>query len=126
VIYLPYYRDKPSATFQLQDAQKRWRYFQALVDSGADFSIFPLRIAIVLGFDVEKSKKVKLEAADGHIFEAYKTEVSAKLDTRVFRLTIGFVDNQDITPAIGRAGFFETFRVEFDERNKCVKLRSYD
>lgn len=122
---LPYYQDKPSVTFQLQDNKRRWRYFGALVDSGADFSIFPSRTAVILGIDLKKLRRIEVEATDGHVFKAYQTSILAKLGNKIFRIKIGFVDNPQLTPAMGRAGFFETFKVEFDERQKVVKLRAY-
>ena len=123
---LPYYQDKPSVTLQLQDNKKRWRYFKALIDSGADFSIFPSRTAIILGIDFKKLQHIEVEAADGHVFKAYHTSILAKVGNKIFRIKIGFVDNPQLTPAMGRAGFFETFKVEFDERKKVVKLKSHN
>lgn len=123
---LPYYQDKPSVTLQLQDNNKRWRYFKALIDSGADFSIFPSRTAVILGIDLKKLKRIEVEAADGHVFKAYQTSILARVENKIFKIRIGFVDNPQLTPAMGRAGFFETFKVEFDERQKIVGIKSYN
>lgn len=67
----PYQEDRPSLTFQLKSKDK-WKYFTALIDSGADFSIFPY-----------------------------------------------------VSPLIGRQGFFDTFKVIFDQKKKVTILKSF-
>lgn len=122
---LPYYKDRPSVTLQLQTQLKQWKYFTALIDSGADFSIFPLSAAIILDIETEKLKLTKVETADGEIFEIYKTEILAKLENQKFNLPIGFSKKIDITPLVGRSGFFQTFKITFDELEKITILNSY-
>lgn len=95
-----------------------------MVDSGADFSIFPAFAAIVLGIDVEKLQRTTAESADGDLFEIHKTTVSAKVERKEFKLPVGF-SKKNVTPIMGRGGFFETFKIEFDERKKQLHLKVY-
>lgn len=120
----PYQEDRPGLTFKLKSGG-RWKYFTALVDSGADFSIFPLYAAIALGINLKKLKKIKAESADGHFFKIYKTALEAKIDNKFFQLPIGFSEKSNINPLIGREGFFDTFRVTFDQKKRITILEDY-
>lgn len=125
-IILPYIEDRPRLTLQLFSKRgKRWRVFSALIDSGADFSIFPSIAAEVLGIKFHHSKKTDMESADGDTFAVYKVNVPAQFENRRFVLPIGFSTKADIFPLLGRRGFFEAFMVEFDERAKETILRPY-
>lgn len=124
-IVLPYYKGRPSVTIKLRNRKNEVRYFNALIDSGADFAIFPIKAAFSLGIDVQHLEKVHVEAADGHYFETYRTTIQAELGDTPFPLPIGFVAHPYVTQAVGRAGFFDTFKVEFDERKKNVTLKTY-
>lgn len=123
--FLPYQNDRPAVTLQLKTRDNRWKFFTALVDSGADFSILSAFAAIVLGINVEKLPKTTAESADGDLFEIYKTTVSAKVEGKEFKLPVGF-SKKNVTPIMGRAGFFEQFKVEFDERDGKLKLSNYE
>lgn len=124
-IVLPYYKGRPSVTLKLRNRKNEVRFFNALIDSGADFAIFPIKAAFSLGIDVKHLQKVPVEAADGHYFDTYHTTIQAEFDNILFPLPIGFVAHPDVTQAVGRAGFFDTFKVEFDERKKLVTLKAY-
>ncbi len=124
-LILPYQNDRPAVTLQLKTKEKHWKFFTALVDSGADFSIFPAFAAIVLGIEVEKLPKTTAESADGDLFEIHKATLTAKLYEREFFIPIGFSKKQNVTPIIGRAGFFDTFKIEFDEKAKQLSLTPY-
>lgn len=122
---LPYQKEKPYVTLQIFTRKKQWTYVNGLIDSGADFSLFPLSDAIRFGINLKQLKKVNVEAADGDFFHVHKTEVKAKLGGKEFILPIAFSDKPNLTVVIGREGFFETFKIEFDERAEVVTLKSY-
>lgn len=124
-ISIPYYKGRPSVTLQLQAKNKQWKFFIGMIDSGADISVFPARGIPLLGLELGSLEKTKAESADGDQFDVYRTVVSAKLENKIFKLPISFSLKTDIMPLIGRAGFFETFKIEFDERAKVVTLKSY-
>lgn len=119
-----YQEDRPSVTFQLKSGNN-WKYFTALIDSGADFSIFPLYAAVALDINMKKLKKIKAESADGDFFDIYKTTLEAKIDNKFFKLPIGFSEKPNVSPLIGRQGFFDTFKVTFDHKKRMTILGSY-
>lgn len=120
----PYQEDRPSLTFQLKSNDK-WKYFTALIDSGADFSIFPLYAAISLDINLKKLRRIQAESADGDFFDIYKTVLKAKIDDKYFNLPIGFSEKPNVSPLIGRQGFFDTFKVIFDQKKKVTILKSF-
>ena len=122
---LPYLEGLPSVSLAVQGTDGNWKYISGFIDSGADFSIFSLSSAVMLGVSIKFLEKIKTESADGDIFDVYKTTMSAKFENKEFRLAVGFSTKQDIMPLIGRAGFFEAFKITFNEREKKVILNSY-
>lgn len=63
---------------------------------------------------------------DGDIFHVYKTYVRAKFEKHEFSLPVGFSTKPDFMALVGRSGFFETFKIEFDELGKQTILRPYE
>lgn len=123
---LPYIDGLPKVTLQLRTGRKPWRYIPALIDSGAHFSIFSLSHAIAFGISLQRMKKVELESADGDTFYVYKTYLRAKFEKHEFTLPVGFSTKPDLMALVGRSGFFETFKIEFDELGKQTILRPYE
>ena len=120
----PYQEDRPSVTFQLKSGNS-WKYFTALIDSGADFSIFPSYAAIALGINIKKLKKIKAESADEDFFDIYKITLEAKMDNNFFQLPIGFSEKPNVSPLIGRQGFFDTFEVTFNQKKQITILKIF-
>lgn len=123
---LPYTDGLPQVTIRVKTDRKPWRYIPALIDSGADFSIFSLSHAVAFGIHLKQIKKVEVESADGDIFHVYKTYVRAKFEKYEFSLPVGFSTKPDFMALVGRSGFFETFKIEFDELGKQTILRPYE
>ncbi|MBI4235582.1 hypothetical protein HY604_04770 [Candidatus Peregrinibacteria bacterium] len=87
--------------------------------------IFPLYAAISLDINLKKLKRIKAESADGDFFDIYKTVLEAKIGDKYFNLPIGFSEKPNVSPLIGRQGFFDTFKVTFNQREKVTILRSF-
>lgn len=62
----PYIQSRPQITAKLRKRNGRTRYFNFLLDSGADFSLISKSDAIVLGIDYSliESKEIKVEVAN--------------------------------------------------------------
>lgn len=99
----------------------------ALVDSGADSSIFPLEIAAHLGIDLGQCRREDCTTAAGpstqHIWEP-------GLDAQVqaMNVTVHLRGAFSETPVglLGREDFFDAFRVSFDHRRQTFRLEAYD
>jgi len=104
--------------------------FMALLDSGADFSIIPQDVAELLNLDLTKKKekvrgiggwldsiedKITINISKGH--ESYSFIISVKV-------ILGEGDKiGDIPIILGRNGFFNKFKITFDQANERVSLK---
>ena len=94
----------------------------ALVDSGASFSVFRPEIAEYLGITVERGKPVYLTGIGGRIL-GYLHRVPLSVGGKSFRCKIIF--SREFTASfnlLGRDNFFLPFTVSFAERRKKTIL----
>lgn len=102
----------------------------ALLDSGADMSAIDYRIAKSIGINLE-GERVKSFGVSGSIDSVIKTidvTISKDHEKYSFSMPIRVLltnENTHITPTLlGRKGFFEHFKITFDESSKKVSLKS--
>ncbi len=96
----------------------------ALVDSGADSSLFPVQIAPLIGIDVTRCEQATGMTAGGAANRyIWEDGVQATILGRDVRLRGAF----GACPVIllGRGDFFDTFKVAFDQREKTFSLDPY-
>lgn len=103
--------------------------FQSVVDSGADYCVFPANFGDRLGIDIKSGKSVQMSGfgGEGQCFY-HEVNVLVIIDNRTWRFKCfaGFSEqmNELGVGLLGRHGFFELFEeVIFDQRNKIFKLR---
>jgi len=97
----------------------------ALVDSGANISVFRHEIGECLDLEIETGKETLLQGLGGRVI-GYIHEVTMKVEQVSFSCQVVF--SRELTVGVnilGRQDFFEKFRVIFDERKKEVILRVY-
>jgi hypothetical protein len=100
--------------------------FACLVDSGADFCIFPAQFGYKAGIDV-KAGKVFDTSGVGSVATAYYHEIAVGVvlpkQVIYFDCTAGFSFDMELTGVLGRRGFFEAFDcVTFRERQRLIEL----
>ena len=91
-----------------------------VVDTGADFTIFPRKDAFLFGIDLEKETiREKTFGIGGkeRIF-LYKN-LRVKLGNKELRIPVGFLDRNDVPALLGRQHFLELFKVSF-ENHKTI------
>ncbi len=96
----------------------------ALVNSGADSSLFPLQIAPLIGIDVTRCEQATGMTAGGAANRyIWEDGVGATVLERKVRLRGAF----GVCPVIllGRKDFFRAFKVAFDEREQTFSLDPY-
>lgn len=96
----------------------------ALVDSGADSSLFPMQIAGLLGIDLDRCEKAIGMTAGG---PSDRYLWNDGLKTTILGKTLRLRGAFGACPVIllGRGDFFATFKVAFDEREKTFSLEPY-
>lgn len=104
-----------------------------LLDSGADVSAISKDLAELLGLDL-KGKKTDVGGIGGPaeaVLSKVRVKVTAgKHESKTFQVPVFVIlsdDMEDDFPVIiGRAGFFEKFKVEFVEAEGRITLTEYN
>ena len=94
----------------------------ALVDSGANISVFREEIAECLEIVIEDGEEILLQGLGGRIV-GYIHELNVRVDDDEFPCKVVF--SKELTVGLnilGREGFFEYFQVTFNERGKEIIL----
>lgn len=97
---------------------------EALIDSGANISIFNADVAEILGIDVESGKEVYLSGVGGRIL-GYQHTIQVEIDRKFFLAKLIFSREFLVSfNLIGREGVFNKFTICFDEKKKSVELKN--
>ena len=94
----------------------------ALIDSGANISVFREEIAECLEIVIEDGEEILLQGLGGRIV-GYAHKLKVRVDDDEFPCKVVF--SKEFTVGVnilGREGFFEYFQVIFNERDKEVML----
>ncbi len=92
----------------------------ALVDSGADLSIFHGSVGRELGINITKGRKQQFSGiSEGVGIDVYVHRVKLQVigDTRQVEIEAGFTESKNVGAILGQTGFFDNYYVKF-ERNK--------
>jgi hypothetical protein len=97
----------------------------ALIDSGADESLFPVAFAQATGVNLATCAGVQGITAGG-ISQQYQAPnpLEATIMGKTVSLTAKFDPNLPVI-LLGREDFFRRFKVEFDQRHRRVRLTPY-
>ena len=96
--------------------------FDALIDSGADRNLLPLRFATGAGIQFKKTKPRKIYGIGSGYIDAYTAKVNRWVGTKKYETMADFSPQQNV-PILGRDGFFNLFKsIKFDESGKFVYL----
>lgn len=105
------------------EGRKRRRFFKALVDSGATFSVFRAEVARFLGIKIESGKEVYLEGIGGRIL-GYLHNLKVSVDGKYFfKCKIIFSSEFNVSfNLLGRDNFFLPFIISFIEKERKVVI----
>lgn len=101
---------------------------EAIIDSGADFTILPIEIAGILDIKLDGHTKTTFHGAGGNPFPVYPSPINIEhilrqsgFRTINWQTKVFFAESQ---PAIllGHKGFLEKFRVTLDGKRKEVEI----
>ncbi|TSC87486.1 MAG: hypothetical protein G01um101416_469 [Microgenomates group bacterium Gr01-1014_16] len=97
----------------------------AIVDTGADFSIFPNHFAYDLRIDLENDcvKSVTSGVGGNQTIFLYKNPIKVLIGSEEKNVPLAFFDNDEVPALIGRLGFIETFDTEFLKTRTVVFRR---
>lgn len=85
-----------------------------VVDTGADYTIFPRREAALLGIDLNKDCTIHTTFGVGGARNVYLyRNLPVDLDGKQFKIPVGFLDTNEVPPLLGRHQFMELFKTCF-------------
>jgi len=91
-----------------------------IVDSGADFTLFPRINASLFGVDIEKeTEKSQTFGVGGKETVYLYKNLPIRMGEVKLKIPVGFIDRNDVPALLGRQHFMELFKVTF-ERFKTV------
>lgn len=97
-------------------------FFDALIDSGSDRNLFPLRLATALGIKLKKIKPKQIGGIGKVVIDAYTEKINIWLGTKEYKTEADFSPQQQV-PLLGRDGFFNLFKsIKFDEKGQFVYI----
>lgn len=95
----------------------------ALIDSGGELSIFQKKIAHELGINYLATKKIQMFTGVCGKMLIYVHEVRMIIGEKEFNCPVGFSDDYGASfNLLGRQGFFENFKITFNETNHKILL----
>lgn len=97
---------------------------EATIDSGSDYSMFPLDIAIKIGIpNYDNNKVTKFEPIGGESFLGFFRDVILDIRERKFNTFVCFTEKKLNWPVLGCNGFFNLFEVTLDYSKKIIELK---
>lgn len=95
--------------------RKKWLKYTMIVDTGADYTILPMKAAFDLSIDIEKEcSKYSTKGVGGteNVY-FYNKNIPIKISDFEAQIPIGFLERDDIPPILGRHKCLDLFAVHF-------------
>lgn len=94
----------------------------ALLDSGANYSLFRPEVADALGLPIDRGERVNFSGISSEIY-AFLHRVDLKLFEKAFQCEVGFSRKMQTSfNILGRKDFFELHELLFREKEKKVTI----
>lgn len=113
---------RPIIAVSLKSEKSVIRY-EALLDSGADFSIFPVEIADKLGINLNKDKKIYFSGIGDEPMEGIISKIVLEIDNVEINTKVVF-SSVNSKALLGQYGFFDKFIVKFDLVKEEIEIKS--
>lgn len=112
---------RPVIPISLKGTNKVIRY-EALIDTGADFCIFPLGIAKTLNVNLNKDKSLIFSGIDGEPIIGFIADVNLGFG-KIYVLTkVVFAETANVVGVLGQRGFFDHFDVRLSYQKQSIEI----
>lgn len=88
-----------------------------LADTGADISIIPKTLGIILVGDIIKRRRYKIHGMVSSTF-MYVHRLKIRLDGKELLVTVAIANSDNVPPTLGRKHGLDKFKVIFDRGQK--------
>lgn len=98
--------------------------FDALIDSGADLSLFNFEIAEVLDIDLTNAKPANFTGIAGSVDGYRVNNLKLKVDgfSETIEIPACFVDSPSVGILLGQYGFFDLHRIKFEKDHDTFEV----
>ena len=112
-IYRPYIQ-----IYITSDKVDEWVHVEMLVDTGADYSLFPKRYAQLLQINLDKDCKPEKTHGVGGLEKIYlcKSGVTIKIGNLEKAIPVGFLSRDDVPALLGRLQALEVLEMTMKNR----------
>ncbi len=96
----------------------------ALIDSGADRSLFHVSLGRAIGLDFRKASTATFSGIESGQLHAYVSDVSMEIMgmKNITKLKAGFVDSPGVSAILGQEGFFDQYRITFAKDRDIIEI----
>ena len=98
-------------------------YFEALIDSGSDFNIFPKELGEKLGIKLQAKNKVQFSGINSAFNEGFSASANLNIGIFTINTEIVFSEAMESKGILGQYGFFDKFIVKFDLRKEEIEVK---
>jgi hypothetical protein len=123
--------DKPQAPWvpmpiikiRLSNNERRIQ-LEALIDSGANVSLFHASVATALGIDLKTGLKSEFFGVSGHGIDVYFHEVDLQVvgSPTAIKLAVGFTESPGVGALLGQADFFQHHQIKFERYKERIEI----
>lgn len=106
------------------DKIDEWIPIEMIVDTGADYSLFPKRYAELLGIDLEKEcfEQITYGVGGKEGIYLYKKGIKVKRGGWQERIPLGFLGRDDVPPLLGRLKCLEILTLIMKNRTTILEI----
>jgi len=92
-----------------------------LADTGADISVLPESLGILLVGNYKKGNKYKITGLlPGSVASMYINKLSIRLGDKVFRTDFAISNSNDVPPTLGRIGGLDKLNIQYNRGKKLI------
>jgi len=116
---------RPKLSMSIYSKQfEQWIYVEdVLADTGADISVLPESMGILMVGDYRKGERFKITGLlPQNIANMYIHKLSIRIGSKVFRTRFAISNSNDIPPTLGRVGGLDKFDIQY-KRGKTMVIR---
>lgn len=111
---------RPIIPVSLQYKEKSIHY-EALIDTGADFCIFPIELAGILGIEFKKDATIYFSGVGAEPMKGYIADVLLTIGKEGMSTQVVFAEICSIR-ILGQRGFFDQFDVKLSYQKKTIEI----
>lgn len=104
---------------------KQHQKIDALLDSGADASLFHSSIADLLGIKLTDGLEKEFFGISEKSIKVYFHKIQMQITgfDKPFDALVGFTKSDGVAALLGQADFFENYKITFDRKKEIIEIK---